>query len=220
MADYVLIHGGNMSTDTWNKLSSGAPVHTADGRMGGLIWSSVTPALQAQGHRTFSPTLKDEHKSDLTGHIQQVRELVMGNDLKDIILVGHSYGGMVITGTAAKMADRIVHMVYIDAALPDPGRSLFDIIRSGGRDPLSFPGLEADAPYVEQLQFDPEKLVSLPKIYVRCTKSDFRIVTDAAKKKIDAEKDGWEYLELPSSHVPMAEMPERLIPLLLKTAEK
>ena len=159
MANYVLIHGGNMSTETWNKLSKGAPVHTNDGKMGGRVWDSIIPALKAHDHRAFSPTLKDEHNSTLTEHIQQVCELITKHDLRDIILVGHSYGGMVITGAAAKMADRISHLVYVDAALPDPGQSLFDIIRSGGCDPLSFPGLEADAPYVEKLQFDAQKVI-------------------------------------------------------------
>ena len=62
---------------------------------------------------------------------------------------------MVITGVAAKMPDRISRLMYVDAALPDPGQSLFDIIVSGGSDPMSFAGLEPAAPYVEKLQFKP-----------------------------------------------------------------
>ena len=64
---------------------------------------------------------------------------------------------MVITGVAAKMPGRIGRLVYVDAALPDPGQSLFDIIVSGGSDPMSFAGLEPAAPYVEKLQFKPRK---------------------------------------------------------------
>jgi pimeloyl-ACP methyl ester carboxylesterase len=216
MANYVLVHGGNMSTETWNKLTVGKPVQTPDGRMGGLIWDPVMPALKAQGHGAFTLTLKDEHTSSLTEHIEQVCALIAEHGLKDVILAGHSYGGMVITGTAAKMPERIKHLVYVDAAWPDPGQSLFDIIVSTGRDPLSFAGLEADPPYVEKLQFDAQKVKSLPKTYIRCTKSDFLIVTTDAKNKIEADKNGWSYFELPSSHVPMAEMPDDLAQLLLK----
>jgi pimeloyl-ACP methyl ester carboxylesterase len=219
MANYVLIHGGNMSTETWNKLTKGDHVHTPDGKMGGRVWDSIVPALKAHNHCVFAPTLGDEHTTDLTRHIKQVCELITENDLKDIVLAGHSYGGMVITGVASKMADRIKHLVYVDAALPDPGQSLFDLIRSGGRDPLSFAGLEADPPYVEKPQFDAQKIKMLPKTYIRCTQSDFAVVTSVAKKKIDADKKGWSYFELPSSHVPMAEMPDELAQLLLNAAK-
>ena len=215
MASYVLVHGGNMTTDTWNKLTRGEPVHTPDGTMGGMIWDPVVPALTAQNHRVFAPTLKDEHSSNLTEHIEQVCALIAENDLRDIILAGHSYGRMVITGVAAKMPDRIRHMVYVDAALPDPGQSLFDLIASGGCDPLSFAGLEPAPPYVEKLQFDSRKLQPLPKTYILCTKSEFKIVTNVAKKKIAAGKKGWTYLELPSSHVPMADMPDEFAKILL-----
>jgi len=219
-ANYVLIHGGNMSTDTWNKLTKGNHVYTHDGKMGGRIWDTVVPALTAHNHRVFAPTLKDEHSSNLTEHIEQVCALIAEHDLRDVILAGHSYGGMIITGTAANMADRISHLVYVDAALPDPGQSLFDIIVSGGCDPLSFAGLEPATPYVEKLQFDAQKIKLLPKTYILCTKSEFAAVTRVAKQKIAAAKKGWTYVELPSSHVPMADMPDEFAQLLLETAEK
>jgi len=88
-----------------------------------------------------------------------------------------NYGGMIITGVAARIAEKIVHLVYIDAALPDPGQSLFDLFVSSGRDPLSFVGLEPAAPYVEKLQFDPEKIRPLKKTYILCNESEFAPVT-------------------------------------------
>ncbi|WAC05892.1 MAG: alpha/beta hydrolase [Methanoregula sp.] len=220
MVTYVLVHGGNMTTDTWNKLTRGKPVHTPDGTMGGMIWDPVVPSLTAHNHRVFAPTLLDEHSSSLTGHIVQVCELITGNDLRDIIPVGHSYGGMVITGVAAKMPDRIRRLVYVDAAFPDPGQSLFDLIVSGGCDPLSFAGLEPAPPYVEKLQFDAAKIKPLKKTYILCTKSEFKGVTRIAKEKIDADTKGWTYLELPSSHVPMADMPAEVVKILLDAAKK
>jgi pimeloyl-ACP methyl ester carboxylesterase len=142
MATYVLVHGGNMSTETWNKLTVGKPVYTEDGHMSSKYWDGTVSALTAHNHRVFAPTRKDEHSCHLSDHIEQVCELMVENNLRDVILVGHSYGGMIITGVAARMPERIRRLVYLDAALPDPGQSLFDIIASSGSDPQSFRGLE------------------------------------------------------------------------------
>lgn len=220
MATYVLVHGGNMSTETWNKLAIGNHVYTQDGKMGGTYWDGTVSALEAHNHRAFAPTLIDEYSSTLTEHIEQVCSLITENNLRDIILVGHSYGGMIITGVAAKMPDRISRLVYIDAALPDPGQSLFDLIVSGGVEPMSVAGLEPAAPYLEKLQFDAEKVKPLPKTYILCTESEFASLTHVAKKKIEADGNEWAYFEFPTSHVPMASMPEQFYKLLLEIAKK
>jgi pimeloyl-ACP methyl ester carboxylesterase len=151
-----------MSTDTWNKLAKSND-YPPGGLLGGKIWDSIIPDLKVHYHLVFAPTLKDEHQSNLTEHIEQVTRILTRNDLKDVILVGHSYGGMIITGAAAIMPERINHLVYLDAALPDPGQSLFDLIISGGSDPMSFAGLEPAPPYVEKLYFDAEGIKMLPK---------------------------------------------------------
>ena len=127
---------------------------------------------------------------------------------------------MVITGTAARIPGRIRHLVYLDAALPEPGESLFDLIASAGIDPLSIPGLEPIRPYTEKLPFDPEKIRSIPKTYIRCTKSDFAPVAGAVCRRIEAAGEGWTCLELPSSHVPMADTPDRFNRILLDIARK
>jgi pimeloyl-ACP methyl ester carboxylesterase len=222
MATYVLVHGGNMSTETWNKLTVGNPVYTKDGKMGAKYWDGTASALMTQGHRVFAPTLLDEFSNNLTDHIGQICTLIVKNDLRDIILVGHSYGGMVITGVAARMPDRIRRLVYLDAALPDPGQSLYDLLNLGMFVATgSLPDLpEPSPPYVEKLQFDPSKIERLNKTYILCTKSEFADVTRIAKQKIAAAKKGWTYIELPSSHVPMADMPYEFYQLLLDTAKK
>jgi len=216
---YVLVHGGNVSTETWNKLAK-SNVYAPGGKLGGKVWDTIIPALKAHNHRVFAPTLKDEHSSHLTEYIEQICTLITENDLKEVVLVGHSYGGIVITGVAAKMPERISRLVYVDAALPDPGQSLFDIIASAGSDPMSFAGLEPAAPYVEKLQFDAQKIELLPKTYILCTESEFASVTNVAKQKIAAEGKEWTYFELPTSHVPMASMPEQFSQLLLETGRK
>jgi pimeloyl-ACP methyl ester carboxylesterase len=186
--------------------------------MGGRIWDPVQPVLTAHNHRVFAPTLKDEHTCNLTDHIHQVCRVITEHNLRNVILAGHSYGGMIITGTAAIMKDRVRHLVYIDAALPDPGQSLFDLFVSGGYDPLSFTGLEPAPPYLEKLWFNARDILHLPKTYVLCTESEFAGVTHIAREKIAQVPDTWNYLELPTSHVPMATMPEELIRILLGTA--
>jgi pimeloyl-ACP methyl ester carboxylesterase len=221
MATYVLVHGGNMSTDTWNKLAKRND-YPPGGNLGARYWDGTVSALTARNHRVFAPTLLDEHSSSLADHIDQICTLITGNELRDIILVGHSYGGMVITGVAARMPERIQRLVYLDAALPDPGQSLYDILRLGlSSASRSQPVLpDPDPPYVEKLQFDTAKIKRLQKTYILCTKSEFAAVTRIAKQKIAAAKEGWTYIEIPSSHVPMADMPDELYQLMLDAAEK
>jgi pimeloyl-ACP methyl ester carboxylesterase len=162
---FVFVHGGNMSTDTWNKLAR-RDDYPPGGKLGGKVWNTVIPALKANNYRFFAPTLIDEYETNLTGHIDQICNIIIENDLKNVILVAHSYGGMIITGVADKIPDRISKMVYVDAALPDPGQSLFDIFSSGGKDPLSFVGLEPAPPYVEKLHFDARIIQKILKTYI------------------------------------------------------
>jgi pimeloyl-ACP methyl ester carboxylesterase len=222
MATYVLVHGGNMSTETWNRLTIGDPVHTKDGNMGAGYWDGTVSALRAHNHRVFAPSLMDENICHLTDHIGQICSLITKNDLRDVILVGHSYGGMVITGVADKIPGRIGRLVYLDAALPDPGESLYDLLNqglSGSSDTRPFLP-EPALPYVEKLQFDAANIDLLLKTYILCTKSEFIDVTRVAREKVIAAKKGWTYIELPSSHVPMADMPEEFYRLMLDAAKK
>ncbi len=219
MATYVLVHGGDMSTDTWDRLA-GREDYPPGGHLGARYWDGTAAFLRARNHRVFAPALADESVGTLTGHIAQVSSLIEENDLRGIILVGHSYGGMVITGVADRMAGRLSRLVYLDAALPDPGQSLYDILEEGlAGSTGARPDLPEPAPpYVEKIAFDPARLRALAKTYILCTKSEFAAVTRVAKAKILAAKEGWNYLEIESSHVPMADRPEELYRLLLEAA--
>ena len=86
-----------------------------------------TPSLTGLGERAHLAT----PEVNLSTHIQDVSNAIWYEDLTDIILVGHSYGGMVVSGVADRMPERIQHLVYLDAFLPDDGQSLFDL-NSGG----------------------------------------------------------------------------------------
>ena len=214
MADYVLIHGGNVSTDTWNNLAKRKDYPSGE-QLGGKVWRNTLTALEKHGHRVFAPTLEDENTHSLTDHIEQICKLIILNNLTNLILVGHSYGGMVITGVASKIPDRVGFLVYLDAVLPDPGQSLFDILTLSGFDPIQVTGSSSKA-YLEKIQFDPKILKRISKIFIFCTKSQFIPATNLARKKITNDNEGWRIVELPTSHIPQCTMPDKLNELLLE----
>ena len=218
MSTFILVHGGNMSTDTWNRLTN-RNTYPPGGHLGARYWDGTKAYLEYHGHRVIAPTLQDEHTHNLTDHIDLVCSIIADQELTNVILVGHSYGGMVITGTADRMPRAARHLVYVDAALPDPGQSLFDLFAEGKVDPFSFPGLEAASAYVEKIRFDPQRIQKIVKTYILCTRSEYAMVTKVARQKVAAQADAhWSYTELPTSHVPMATMPQRFYRLMLEMA--
>jgi pimeloyl-ACP methyl ester carboxylesterase len=104
--------------------------------LGGWCWRKVTPLLRARGHEVFTPTLtglgERSHlaKRDigLETHIQDVVNVLEYEDLSRVILVANSSGGVVITGVADRLPERIARLVYVDAFVPEDGQSLLDII--------------------------------------------------------------------------------------------
>lgn len=102
---------------------------------GGWCWQRVAPLLEEAGHEVRTPTLTGlaERRHlltpdvDLETHARDVTELLTFEDLQDVVLVGHSYGGMVISSVAAKEPDRLRSLVYLDAYLPKPGESEIDL---------------------------------------------------------------------------------------------
>lgn len=102
---------------------------------GGWCWKRVAQALRAAGHEVHCPTLAGLADRahllapglDLETHVREIAGLLEFEDLREVILVGHSYGGMVITGAADRAAGRIARMVYLDAAIPVDGEALVDV---------------------------------------------------------------------------------------------
>lgn len=102
---------------------------------GGWCWDFVSRRLQAAGHLVHAPTLTGvgeklhlgSNSVTLDTHIEDILSLLWDNDLTDVILIGHSYAGMVITGVADGAPSRIASLVYLDAALPRDGEALIDI---------------------------------------------------------------------------------------------
>jgi pimeloyl-ACP methyl ester carboxylesterase len=141
MANYCLVH------DTWR---------------GGWIWKRVARHLREAGHDVYTPTMTGlGERSHLLGAainlstcIQDIVNVIKFEELNDVILCGHSFGGMVITGVADMISERIAALVYLDAVVPEDGDSIFtlipeseqlyrikDVARYGG---YSFPAIPAE----------------------------------------------------------------------------
>ena len=105
---------------------------------GGWCWQRVTEILQRAGHSALAPTLSGvgerSHLAgleiNLTTHVLDVVNEVRWKDLSNIVLCGHSYGGMVITGAAEHIHERIASIMYLDAFVPNDRESLNDMVSS------------------------------------------------------------------------------------------
>ncbi|WP_040866336.1 alpha/beta fold hydrolase [Nocardia exalbida] len=102
---------------------------------GGWCFEQLTEQLRARGHRVYPLTLSGvgervhlRHGVNLETHIQDVTALLSAENITDAVLVGHSYGGMVITGAADRAASRVAALVYIDAVVPQSGDSCFTLV--------------------------------------------------------------------------------------------
>ncbi|MBW3654944.1 MAG: alpha/beta fold hydrolase [Gemmatimonadetes bacterium] len=108
-------------------------VHGAWG--GGWAWKRVDSLLTPRGHTVYRPTLTGlgervhlgSPEVGLGTHVRDVVNTLVYEDLRGVVLVGHSYGGMVITGVADQVPDRISHLVYLDAYLPEHGESVLGL---------------------------------------------------------------------------------------------
>ena len=115
MANFVLVHGA------WH---------------GGWCYRDTAKALRAMGHDVFAPTHtgvgERSHAAGesvtLETHIRDVAGCIEWEELHDVVLIGHSYGGMVISGVADRMPDRVKALVYLDAFVPQHGDSLIGLL--------------------------------------------------------------------------------------------
>jgi pimeloyl-ACP methyl ester carboxylesterase len=120
MATFVLVHGA------WH---------------GGWCWKKLTPLLRRAGHDVFTPTLTGLGERShllapdigLNTHIRDIVAVLEYEDLRGVVLVGHSSGGMVITAVADQVPDRLAHLVYLDGFLPSDGQAVFDIVTPDAR---------------------------------------------------------------------------------------
>src|SRR5262245_38762532 len=114
MVAFVLVHGA------WH---------------GGWCWKKVAPLLRQAGHEVYTPTLTGLGERShlvhpevrLETHIRDVLQVLEFEDLRDVVLVGWSYGGMMVPGVADRAAERLRHLVYLDADVPGDGQCSLDL---------------------------------------------------------------------------------------------
>ncbi len=188
------------------------------------------PSLTGLGerHHLANPDI------NLTTHIQDVVNAILFEELQDIVLVGHSYGGMVISGVAHQIPERIHSMIYIDAHLPNDGESLEDLL--GDRRDQLF-GMEengflvpvwvsSDQPFprdvphpvktlTEKVVLGNESAYSIPAVYIHAVEENtnpeddnFYFASQRAKER------GWPVLIIESDHNPQWSAPEKLVEML------
>lgn len=225
MATYVLVPGG------W---------------AGGWQWRAVATHLRNSGHDVFTPTLtglgERVHLAtpdiDLDTHMLDIVNVLHFENLTDVILVGYSYSGLVITAVADRVPERLAHLVYVDAYVPRDGQSFADILGpevvtmlravadqfgDGWRVPHNPP----DAPFrtahplktaFQAIRVQHPRAHTLPRTFIFCTEGKdpndpfmAPIAQTASNAKTDAT---WNYYELPTGHLPWETMPERLASIL------
>jgi pimeloyl-ACP methyl ester carboxylesterase len=235
MAAFVLIHGA------WH---------------GGWCWKFVAPALRRAGHEVYAPSLtgmgERKHLArigiELGTHIEDVVSLMEMEDLSDVVLVGHSYGGMVVTG-AADRSERVGELVYLDAVVPEDGKAMLDYVvperaarmrEEGAKTgfvtapPFSLFGVtraehvafckprEVSQPYATMSQAlrigNRQGLARLPKTYIYCS-SPATGTFDAFAAKYRNDP-AWRFHEMKTGHDAMILAPDDLTALLLQAAAR
>ena len=113
---------------------------------GGWCWRKLRPLLEARGHVVFTPTLTGlgerahlaQPTVDLQTHVDDIINVLTFEELNSVVLLGHSSSGAVVTNVADRVPERVGHLIYLDAFVPEDGQSLIDLIRPDRR-----PGMEA-----------------------------------------------------------------------------
>lgn len=225
MATFVLVHGHYL---------------------GAWAWDDVARRLRANGHDVFPAMLEGmgeraaeaTPETGLPRHIRDVVQLLERHDLRDIVLVGHSYGGMIIEGVAATAGDRIGHLVFLDAMVARHGQRLLDffpehadaIVASAGERGLIPPadartaGLDGDeaaranarftgvplGAFTQALDAPGDPALAMRRIYIACVRC---LITAPIAQRLRAEP-GWDFRELDSGHLPMISHPREVAELL------
>ena len=215
----------------------------------GWAWKKMRPLMRAAGHEFWTPTYtgigERVHLAnpdiDLDTHIRDVIGVLEFEDLRDVVLIGHSYGGMVATGVADRARERIAKLIYLDAFVPEDGKSLLDYVGEHGKkirqaagdgwrvpaNPMPPDTAPADLEWAAPKRVpQPVKTIATPirlagnnpppRSYIYCQRAapgdPFRQFAALA------QREGWPYFELDASHNPHITMPDELASLLNRIA--
>jgi len=220
-------------------------VHGAWG--GGWAFKNVDSLLTETGSIVYRPTLTGQGERvhlastgiGLNTHIIDIVNTILYEDLHDVVLVGHSYGGMVVTGVADSIPDRILKLIYIDAFVPENGESILTIIGdTGGGKVEEVNGFvipswvpegktpPKDVPHPFKTWSDTIILrntmrVKIPTTYILTVKDGVDPGDDdfASQAKIAKEK-GWPVLHLEADHNAQWSAPEKFVKMLQEIVRK
>jgi pimeloyl-ACP methyl ester carboxylesterase len=219
---------------------------------GGWSWKKMHPLMQAAGHRLLAPNytgLGDRaHLAnpdiDLETHIQDILNVIKYEDLRDFVLLGHSYGGMVATGVADRARDVINQVIYLDAFVPREGECLLDFLPQSERQRMRDGAAAGDGwrippnpspPDTSQADLEwmmPRRVhmpikcfemklklqhgeTTLPRSYIYCTRTAPANVFGQFANRTKSDP-AWRYFEIDASHSPNVTAPEELMALLEK----
>lgn len=216
---------------------------------GGWYMKQVAQRLQNAGHEVFTPTYTGLGERshllnpdvDLETHILDTLQVFKYENLEDVILVGKSYSGMIVTAVVDRIPQQIRHLVYLDAAVPQNGESLLDLldpaIAAGVGEFVKAYGdgwfLPADPTVEPRLTNHPWKTVTqpihldgnpaaehIPRTYIYCTvKASGDLATVLTQRGAKTAKTkGWHYHEISSGHEPEQEKPDDVAAILLALA--
>jgi len=217
----------------------------------GWVWKKMRPLMAARGHTLITPTYTGlgerahlAHKDlNLESHIQDMLAVLEFEDLKDIILIGHSYGGMVATGVADRARGKIKHLVYLDAFAPENGKAVHDYVPAERRDGARKAAVDGwkvmpgppppdtspeDVAWVtprrtpQPLQCFEQKIafkngpLTLPRTYIYAKIPN---PGDYFRQFMErGRKEGWAVYEMDASHSPHITAPDALMEILDKVA--
>jgi pimeloyl-ACP methyl ester carboxylesterase len=214
------------------------------------MWARVARLLRAAGHEVYTPSLTGVGERvhlatpevGLSTHVLDVLNALTYERLSDVVLVGHSYGGMVVAGVADQAPERVGALVYLDAFVPRDGEALADLLSAEARAAMLSGDDWRIAPRAPERQgmTDPDEIswmadrrgaqprktftepVSIagrhrgPKVYVYSSgyyPSSFSRFAEEARAAPD-----WKYHELRTHHYPQISMPEETAELLTQYA--
>jgi pimeloyl-ACP methyl ester carboxylesterase len=217
----------------------------------GWAWTKMRPRLRERGHELYTPTYtglgERAHLAspsiDLDSHIQDVCAVLTMENLRDVVLIGHSYGGMVATGVADREATRIARLVYLDAFVPRDGQSVFDLHPAEVRERMQTAARQdgegwlvppnpppPDTPDADVAWMAPRRLPHpiktfeqpirlsgavdrLPRTYIYCTRP---MPADGFRRFAQRAQSeaGWQYREIDASHNPHVTAPDALAAML------